>query len=179
MIAAVRPLKRLRQQQRDEAADASESAVAVATSAAAASSGGAGDDMQHRRSNHVVDHRKQDDDDKVKTMTRACRTILECIGEDPSREGLQKTPERWAKALMYMCQGYQQSPADVTNEAVFQENHNEMVVVRNIDIHSLWYVIRVMNVHDVVVVVVVIVAFYGIADLRHHSLPAYHGLEQQ
>jgi GTP cyclohydrolase I len=129
MIAAVRPLKRLRQQQRDEAADALESA-AVATSADAASSGVAGD--------AIVDHRKQED--KVKTMTMACRTILECIGEDPSREGLQKTPERWAKALMYMCQGYQQSPADVTNEAVFQENHNEMVVVRNIDIHSLWYV---------------------------------------
>lgn len=74
---------------------------------------------------------------KLAKMSAACKTILECIGEDPNREGLVKTPERWAKALLFMCQGYCMTPADVTNEAVFYENHNEMVVVRNIDIHSL------------------------------------------
>lgn len=70
-------------------------------------------------------------------MTDACKVILRCIGEDDQREGLLKTPERWAKALMFMCSGYQKSPEDVTNNAVFHENHNEMVVVRDIDIHSL------------------------------------------
>ena len=75
--------------------------------------------------------------DKLDKMTAACRTILECIGENPDREGLVKTPERWAKALMFLCSGYQLRPEDVTNGAVFQENHDEMVVVRNIDIHSL------------------------------------------
>jgi GTP cyclohydrolase IA len=74
---------------------------------------------------------------KLQIMSRACRTILQCIGEDPDREGLQKTPERWAKALLYLCHGYHLSPSQVTNNAVFYENHNEMVVVRNIDIHSL------------------------------------------
>ena len=74
---------------------------------------------------------------KLATMAAACQTILECIGEDPNREGLVKTPERWAKALLYMCSGYQMQPEDVTNGAVFAENHDEMVVVRNIDIHSL------------------------------------------
>lgn len=76
-------------------------------------------------------------DNKLETMKNACRTILECIGEDPDREGLVKTPERWAKALMFLCSGYNESPETVSNGAVFSENHDEMVVVRNIDIHSL------------------------------------------
>ena len=76
-------------------------------------------------------------DPKLNKLTAACRTILECIGEDPEREGLLKTPERWAKALQFMCQGYGMTAQDVTNGAVFHENHDEMVVVRNIDIHSL------------------------------------------
>mmetsp|Transcript_61020 Transcript_61020/g.149403 ORF Transcript_61020/g.149403 Transcript_61020/m.149403 type:complete len:385 (-) Transcript_61020:105-1259(-) len=78
-----------------------------------------------------------DDETRLKTMKEACKTILECIGEKPDREGLLKTPERWAKALMFMTKGYCQTVEDVTNNAVFQEDHDEMVVVRNIDIHSL------------------------------------------
>mmetsp|Transcript_61021 Transcript_61021/g.149405 ORF Transcript_61021/g.149405 Transcript_61021/m.149405 type:complete len:387 (-) Transcript_61021:105-1265(-) len=78
-----------------------------------------------------------DDETRLKTMKEACKTILECIGEKPDREGLLKTPERWAKALMFMTKGYCQTVEDVTNNAVFQEDHDEMVVVKNIDIHSL------------------------------------------
>ena len=75
---------------------------------------------------------------KMSRMTSACRTILECIGEDPDREGLLKTPERWAKALLFMTSGYTSSPAKVLNEAVFTEDsHKEIVVVKNIDIHSM------------------------------------------
>jgi GTP cyclohydrolase IA len=86
----------------------------------------------------VVNHAILDpEQQKIQIMSNACRTILQCIGEDPEREGLQKTPERWAKALLYLCHGYHLSPQEVTNNAVFYENHNEMVVVRNIDIHSL------------------------------------------
>ena len=80
---------------------------------------------------------EEEEKKKLSKMTDACTTILECIGEDPSREGLVKTPERWAKALLFMCSGYQMDLFEVTNGAVFQENHDEMVVVRNIDIHSL------------------------------------------
>jgi len=76
-------------------------------------------------------------DEKLDLMTKACKTILECIGEDPSREGLLKTPSRWAKALLFLTKGYSQTVEEVTNEAVFQEDHNEMVVVRDIEIHSL------------------------------------------
>jgi GTP cyclohydrolase I len=92
----------------------------------------------HQYSDHndnTVDAEQQQS--KLQIMAQACRTILQCIGEDPDREGLQKTPERWAKALLYLCHGYHLSPSQVTNNAVFYENHNEMVVVRNIDIHSL------------------------------------------
>lgn len=78
------------------------------------------------------------EEEKMSKMMSACRTILDCIGEDPDREGLLKTPERWAKALLFMTKGYTQTSADVTNGAVFTEDsHKEMVVVRDIDIHSL------------------------------------------
>ena len=78
-----------------------------------------------------------DDTKKLEKMQLACHTILECIGEDPTREGLVKTPNRWAKALLFMTQGYHQNCEELTNGAVFAENHDEMVVVRDIDIHSL------------------------------------------
>lgn len=78
-----------------------------------------------------------DEEEKLARMMEACKTILLCMGEDPSRNGLVKTPERWAKALLYMTSGYQMSPIQVTNGAVFEENHDEMVVVRNMNIHSL------------------------------------------
>jgi len=74
---------------------------------------------------------------REKKMTFAIRTILECIGEDPDREGLQRTPERYAQAIMWMTRGYEERLADVINDAVFAEDHDEMVLVRDIDISSL------------------------------------------
>ncbi|KAF8665664.1 hypothetical protein AX16_000117 [Volvariella volvacea WC 439] len=70
-------------------------------------------------------------------LCSAVRAILECIGEDPDREGLLRTPERYAQALMWMTRGYEERLADVINDAVFAEDHDEMVVVRDIDISSL------------------------------------------
>ncbi|KDR83453.1 hypothetical protein GALMADRAFT_235608 [Galerina marginata CBS 339.88] len=72
-----------------------------------------------------------------KKMASAVRTILECIGEDPNREGLLRTPERYAQAIMWMTRGYEERLADVINDAVFAEDHDEMVLVRDIDISSL------------------------------------------
>ncbi|KAF9534974.1 GTP cyclohydrolase I [Crepidotus variabilis] len=70
-------------------------------------------------------------------MASAVRTILECIGEDPDREGLQRTPERYAQALMWMTRGYEERLADVINDAIFAEDHEEMVIVKEIEISSL------------------------------------------
>ena len=80
---------------------------------------------------------REEDPETLDKMNKACKTILECIGEDPDREGLVKTPARWAKALLFLTKGYNQCCQEVTNGAVFSEDHDEMVVVRNIDIHSL------------------------------------------
>jgi GTP cyclohydrolase IA len=95
------------------------------------------DDDTDSRLQKKMQKNNQNRREKVQKMAFCCRTILECLGEDPTREGLQKTPERWAQALLDMTSGYAISPETVTNNAVFCENHHEMVVVRNIDIHSL------------------------------------------
>ncbi|KAJ7891165.1 GTP cyclohydrolase I [Mycena leptocephala] len=79
----------------------------------------------------------EDDASREQKMTAAIRTILECIGEDPDREGLLRTPKRYAKALMWMTKGYEEQLTDILNNAVFAENHDEMVLVRDIDISSL------------------------------------------
>lgn len=74
---------------------------------------------------------------RMARMTEAVRTLLECVGEDPEREGLLKTPERYAKALQFFTKGYEDSVMTVINDAVFNENHDEMVIVRDIDIFSM------------------------------------------
>ncbi|TMW67969.1 hypothetical protein Poli38472_007641 [Pythium oligandrum] len=78
-----------------------------------------------------------EDKEKIQKMADAVRVLLECIGEDPEREGLLKTPERMAKALLFNTKGYAQSLEEVLNEAVFEEDHDEMVIVRDIDLYSM------------------------------------------
>ncbi|GAA6063586.1 hypothetical protein JCM10212_000190 [Sporobolomyces blumeae] len=70
-------------------------------------------------------------------LADAVKTLLECIGEDPERDGLIKTPERYAKALLWMTKGYEERLPDVIGNAIFAEDHEEMVIVRDIDIFSL------------------------------------------
>ncbi len=63
--------------------------------------------------------------------------ILKTLGEDPEREGLQKTPERVAKALQFLTQGYTMDPRDILTSALFEEAYNEMILVRDIEVYSL------------------------------------------
>ncbi|MEB3248908.1 MAG: GTP cyclohydrolase I FolE, partial [Merismopediaceae bacterium] len=70
-------------------------------------------------------------------MIEAVTTILKSVGEDPEREGLLKTPKRVAEAMQFLTQGYNQSLEKLVNGAIFDEGHNEMVLVRDIDFFSL------------------------------------------
>ncbi|TLY35784.1 MAG: GTP cyclohydrolase I FolE [Nitrospirae bacterium] len=63
--------------------------------------------------------------------------ILNLLGEDPSREGLLKTPERVAKSLRFLTKGYEQNADEILNGALFTVKYDEMVVVRDIDFFSL------------------------------------------
>lgn len=74
---------------------------------------------------------------RFEKMRDAVKTILECVGEDPEREGLLDTPSRYAKALLFLTKGYGESINDLVNKALFHEGHNEMVVVKDIEVHSL------------------------------------------
>jgi len=65
------------------------------------------------------------------------RNILKNIGEDPSREGLQRTPERASKALRFLTKGYQEDIDKIVNGAIFETNNDEMVIVKDIELYSL------------------------------------------
>lgn len=58
--------------------------------------------------------------------TNSIRTLLECIGEDPDREGLQDTPLRYAKAMLYFTKGYEENLKNIINGAIFEEDHDEL-----------------------------------------------------
>ncbi|KAI9812960.1 MAG: hypothetical protein M1826_002743 [Phylliscum demangeonii] len=78
-----------------------------------------------------------EEDQRVQKISSAVETILKSIGEDPTREGLLATPTRYAKAMLFFTKGYEEDLADVVNGAVFHEDHDELVIVRDIEIFSL------------------------------------------
>lgn len=74
---------------------------------------------------------------RLEKMRGAVRTLLECVGENANREGLLNTPSRYAEALLFLTKGYQINVKDAVNNALFYEGHNEMVIVKDIEIFSL------------------------------------------
>lgn len=73
----------------------------------------------------------------VKSISEKYRAILKDLGEDPDREGLQKTPERVAKALQFLTHGYDLDPAAILRSAMFSEEYQQMVIVKDIELYSL------------------------------------------
>ncbi|MEL7123206.1 MAG: GTP cyclohydrolase I FolE [Bacteroidota bacterium] len=70
-------------------------------------------------------------------MMKDFQSILLSIGEDPEREGLKKTPERAAKAMQFLTQGYHQDAEQILRAAMFKEDYSEMVLVKDIEVYSL------------------------------------------
>ena len=93
----------------------------------------------------------QDDDDNIEGYVKIDRynpelidnlsnhyhEVLQHIGEDPKREGLLKTPERVAKALLYLTQGYDLDAKSILKSAMFKEEYSQMVVVKDIEVYSM------------------------------------------
>lgn len=73
----------------------------------------------------------------LELLKKNYREIIEALGEDPNREGLTRTPERIAKAMHFMTQGYQLNAIDILKSAIFNEDHSEMVIVKDIELFSL------------------------------------------
>ena len=77
-------------------------------------------------------------EDKITSgLVKSYAEILELLGEDPAREGLKKTPERLAKAMQYLTQGYHLDAKAIINSAKFHEEVSEMIVVKDIEIYSM------------------------------------------
>ena len=77
------------------------------------------------------------DTEKTNLMASHYTEIIKTLGEDLNREGLIKTPERVAKAMQYLTQGYSQDPEQILLGALFKENYRQMVIVKEIDFYSM------------------------------------------
>lgn len=77
-------------------------------------------------------------DDKItEELAKHYEIVLKEIGEDPTREGLLKTPERVAKAMQFLTHGYDINPDDLIKQAIFHEEYSEMVIVKDIEVYSM------------------------------------------
>lgn len=77
------------------------------------------------------------DKKSITELSENYKNILEIIGEDVSREGLNKTPMRVAKAMQFLLQGYKTDPVEILKSAMFKEDYRQMVIVKDIEIYSM------------------------------------------
>jgi GTP cyclohydrolase IA len=90
--------------------------------------------IQENMAYHKTEHY---DAEITEGLATSYRQTLAFLGENPEREGLEKTPERVAKAMQYLTQGYQQDAVKILNSAKFHEDVSEMVIVKDIELYSL------------------------------------------
>lgn len=77
------------------------------------------------------------DEKLIEKMQVHYKAILDLLGENSEREGLLKTPERVAKAMQYLTQGYGEDPSEILKSALFKEDYEQMVIVKDIELYSL------------------------------------------
>ncbi len=80
---------------------------------------------------------EQYDEDTTSGLMTNYRNVLDLLGEDPNREGLEKTPERLAKAMQFLTQGYSLDANAILNSAKFREDVSEMIIVKDIELYSM------------------------------------------
>ncbi|KAL3479395.1 GTP cyclohydrolase 1 1 [Aspergillus californicus] len=88
------------------------------------------------RDTHTINDLGSTHEERKALLESIARKMLQCLGEDPTREGLVATPERFASAMLYLTEGYSQDPSDVVKNAIFKEN-SQLVLVKDIEICSL------------------------------------------
>jgi len=76
-------------------------------------------------------------DERIQALADAFREILEAVGEDGDREGLRRTPIRAARALEFLTQGYRQNLSQIVNDAVFESDASEIILVKDIELYSM------------------------------------------
>ena len=88
---------------------------------------------------YTANYQRKDiyDQEKIDALMVHYREILRLLGEDPEREGLIKTPERVAKAMSFITKGYAQNPIDILRSAIFKEEYQQMVLVKDIELFSV------------------------------------------
>lgn len=77
------------------------------------------------------------DDEVTESLSKSFKTVIDKLGEDSSREGLLKTPERASKAMQFLTHGYDLDADEILNQAIFHEEYSEMVIVKDIEVYSL------------------------------------------
>lgn len=75
--------------------------------------------------------------ERTEKLSYHYREILKLLGEDPEREGLEKTPYRVAKAMQFITKGYHEDPEEILRSALFQEKYRQMVIVKDIEVYSM------------------------------------------
>ncbi|XP_053140919.1 GTP cyclohydrolase 1 isoform X2 [Hemicordylus capensis] len=101
--------------------------------------GGSGRSSGHPLESWKEERTRSEEDNEMNlpSLAAAYTTILCALGEDPQRQGLLKTPWRAATAMQFFTKGYQETITDVLNDAIFDEDHDEMVIVKDIDMFSM------------------------------------------
>lgn len=95
------------------------------------------DNMTSQNNMDGYERIEQYNEAKINLLSASYSDIIKNLGEDINREGLQRTPERVAKAMQYLTHGYDLNPTEILKSAMFQEDHSQMVIVKDIELYSL------------------------------------------